>query len=231
VSLYTANTKCLIITIPTAEHEGLHRGLDDFFRDEAVLMGLKHEFMSIGSSTFQDKDANGNIISLGEGDSSRKPQSMRRDKHHYPTLVIEAGWSQTIEKLQQKAEWWFAKSGGDVKIVLLVKSTPRLNHIRIEKWKLAPPVSRQGAATTRAAVAAPMTPQCIHVVEIARANGINDASPNQHDPASYMVTGGPLQLEFIDIFLRQPIPPGEGDLILDNATLQNYAADFWECCT
>ena len=190
-------------------------------------MGLEEEFFGVGSSTFQDKDADGNVISEGEGDSSRKPFSMRTDKDQYPTLVIEAGWTQTLEKLRQKAEWWFAKSRGDVKIVLLVKSSPRSNHIRIEKWKRAPAVPRRGATTTRAAAA--MTPQCIHVVQIARAAGINNAHPSRFDPASYVVTGGPLRLEFIDIFLRQPIPPGERDLILGNTTLQEYAADLWEC--
>jgi hypothetical protein len=170
-----------------------------------------------------DKDANGNIISEGEGDSCRKPKSMRTN---YPTLVTEAGWSQTLEKLREKARWWFNKSKGDVKIVLLVKSSSGSNHIRIEKWKLAPAASRQGATTTRAATA--MTPQCVHVVEIARAAGINDAHPNRFNPTSYVVTGGPLRLEFIDIFLRQPIPPGERDLILGNTTLQEYAAMFWK---
>ena len=148
-----------------------------------------------------------------------------RNKHQYPTLVIEAGWSQTLQKLREKARWWFDKSKGDVKIVLLVKSSPRSYHIRIEKWKLAPAASRQGATTTRAAAA--MTPQRIHVVGIARANGIGNAHPNRFDPASYVVTGGPLQLEFIDIFLRQPTLL-EGDLILDNTTLRRYAATFWE---
>jgi len=213
----------MIITIPTAEHEGLHRGLDNCFHDDAVSIGLRWEFVSIGSTTFIDKDANGNIISEGEGDSCRKPRSMRTI---YPTLVIEAGWSQTLEKLREKARWWFDKSKGDVKIVLLVKSSPGSNHIRIEKWKLALAASRQGATTTRAAAA--MTPQCIHVVQITRAAGINNAHPSRFDPASYVVTGGPLQLEFIDIFLRQPIPPGERDLILDNTTLQKYAAYLWE---
>ena len=215
----------MIITIPTAEHEGLHRGLDDSLRDDAVSIGLGLEFVCVGSTTFKDKDANGNIISEGEGDSCRKPKSMRTNKLQYPTLVIEAGWSQTLQKLREKASWWFDKSKGDVKIVLLVKSSPGSNHIRIEKWKLAPAASRQGATTTRAAAA--MTPQCAHVVEIALAAGINNGHPNQFDPAFYVVTGGSLQLEFIDIFLRQPIPPGERDLILGNTTLQEYAADFW----
>ncbi len=116
-------------------------------------------------------------------------------------------------------------SNRDVKIVLLVKSSPGSNHIRIEKWKLAPATSRQGAATTRAASA--MRPY-VHVVEIARAAGIDDAHPDRFDPASYVVTGGPLQLEFIDIFLRQPIPPGERDLMVGNTALQRYAAYFWK---
>jgi len=215
----------MIITIPSAEHEGLHRGLDEDLFIDAVSMGLRREFFGIGSTTFMDRDANGNIISEGEGDSCRKPTSMRTNRDHYPTLVIEVGWSQTLEKLREKARWWFDKSIGDVKIFLLVKSSPGSNHIRIEKWKLAPAASRQGATTTRAATA--MTPQCVHVVEIARAAGINDAHPNRFNPTSYVVTGGPLRLEFIDIFLRQPIPPGERDLILGNTILQEYAANFW----
>jgi len=214
----------MIITIPTAKHEGLHRVLDDCFRDDAVSMGLRREFFPIGSTTYKDKDANGNIVLEGEGDSCRKPAS-RLNEDDYPTLVIEAGWSQTLKELQEKARWWFDKSKGDVKIVLLVKSSLGSNHIRIEKWKLAPATSRQGATTTRAATA--MTPQCVHVVEIARAAGINNGHPNQFDPASYVVTSGPLQLEFIDIFLRQPIPPGERDLVLSNTILQEYAADLW----
>jgi hypothetical protein len=155
-----------------------------------------------------------------------KPVSMRTYKLDYPTLVIEAGWPQTLKELREKAKWWFDISKGDVKIVLLVKSSPGSNDIRIEKWKLDPAAPRQGATTTRAATA--MTPRRVHVVEIARAAGIDDAHPNRFDPASYIVTGGPLQLEFIDIFLRQPIPPGERDLIIGNTTLQEYAADFWE---
>ena len=157
-----------------------------------------------------------------------KTDSIRPGEYEYPTLVIESGWSQTLQSLYEKARWWFDISNGDVKIVLLIKASPRLNQIKIEKWKLAPATSRQGAVTTRAAAAAAMTPQCVHIVEITRAAGIDNTHPSRFDPVSYIVTGGPSQLEFIDLFLRPPIPPGEGDLILDNATLRQYAADFWE---
>ena len=83
----------MIITIPTAEHEGLHRLLDDRLYIDAVSMGLSEEFFPLGSTTYKDKDANGNIVSEGEGDSCRKPISVRTNKLDYPTLVIEAGWS------------------------------------------------------------------------------------------------------------------------------------------
>jgi hypothetical protein len=91
----------LIITIPTTEHEGLHRGLDRGLDFDAASMGLRREFVSIGSATFMDKDANGNITSEGEGDSCRKPKSMRTNKHQYPTLMIEAGWSDSAETTRE----------------------------------------------------------------------------------------------------------------------------------
>ena len=112
----------MIITVPTWGHEGLHGQLDQDLYDDAVSMGLSQEFLRVGSTTFMDRDANGNITSAGEGDSCRAPRSMRRNEDDYPTLVIESGWSQTWPKLQEKARWWFDKSNGDVKIVLLVKS-------------------------------------------------------------------------------------------------------------
>ena len=86
-------------------------------------------------------------------------------------------------------------------------------------------IHHQGAATTRAATA--LTPQCVHVVEIARAAATDDAHPKRFDPAA-LVIGGRLQLESIDIFLRQPIPPGERDLIICNTTLGQHVAVFWQ---
>jgi hypothetical protein len=38
-------------------------------------------------------------------------------------------------------------------------------------------------------------------------------------------------IEFADVFLRQPIPPAERDLILGEAIPREYAADFWEGTT
>jgi hypothetical protein len=104
----------LIITVPTFGHEFLHGNLDLYLDRDAVSMGLENEFVTVGATTFMDRDANGNITSAGEGDSSRKPGEIRDNEDAYPTLVIEVGWSQTWQKLQEKARWWFDKSNGDV---------------------------------------------------------------------------------------------------------------------
>jgi hypothetical protein len=55
----------LVITIPTTEHEGLHRGLDRGLDFDAASMGLRREFVSIGSATFMVRDANGNVKRSG----------------------------------------------------------------------------------------------------------------------------------------------------------------------
>ena len=68
----------MIITIPTAEHEGLHRRLDERVVFAATLMGLGWEYTPVGSTTFHDRDINGNITSAGEGDSCRKPTQYGR---------------------------------------------------------------------------------------------------------------------------------------------------------
>ncbi|KAK3945269.1 hypothetical protein QBC46DRAFT_403480 [Diplogelasinospora grovesii] len=85
-------------------HESLH----------GCTMGLEYDWESTGSATFY-KAGGG---SAGEGDSSRKPGSERPSPTGWPTLVIEAGYPQSMRKLRQKARWWFEASNFDVKIVL-----------------------------------------------------------------------------------------------------------------
>ncbi|KAM7183797.1 hypothetical protein V8F33_013376 [Rhypophila sp. PSN 637] len=52
-----------------------------------------------------------------------------------PTLVIEAGFSQTMDELRNDMRWWFNASNHDVKIVLLVKMYLQNKEIWIERWQ------------------------------------------------------------------------------------------------
>lgn len=43
-----------------------------------------------------------------------------------------------------------------------------------------------------------------------------------------VVQGGPLRLQFRDLFLRDPAP-GEHSITLSEDILKEYAADVWKC--
>ena len=57
----------------------------------------------------------------------------------WPFLVIEAGLSDSMPRLQADAAWWLANSGGQVKLVLLIQYStfPTSNHEHIPQcWLL-----------------------------------------------------------------------------------------------
>lgn len=189
-------------------------------------MGLKNDWKPVGSTTFRSRGhPRGDV---GEGDSSGRPKSQQHQGSHRPTLVIEAGQSQSLQSLRMDMRWWFAASHHDVKIVLLVKLNANRGEIILEKW--VEPVlglRRQGATVTRAATGAAVQPHCDQVINITRAPGITNTHAAGSNPASYIVTRGALRLEFDRLFLRQP-DSGEGDVIIDIPSLQMFAVNVWE---
>ncbi|KAF8343369.1 hypothetical protein F5887DRAFT_973608 [Amanita rubescens] len=203
LSLYTADPGRLIVTIPTVVHEALHLYLSESIREITGGMGVpRRDLQSVGSGTFTNHDDTGNV-------SGRMPTN------GFPTVVIEAGYTQSWDELRQKGRWWFAASHFDVKIVILAKfDRSRGGRITIEKWK-AVQVLRPGVRTRLEAACI----QSIHITRRALAN-------NPADPESYDVTA-PLRIEFVDVYLRQPVPGQEGDIVIDVGELQKYAADFW----
>lgn len=216
-----ADSKLLIITVPTFPHETLHRRLDDIIFSQALQMGLGDEWQCQGATTFRPTNGAG---AGGEGDSSRRPRSQRPLPRDWPTLVIEAGMSQTLNGLRDKMRWWFRASNHAVKIVLLAKLEQHQQRVILEKWKEVPTNPSRPGPTTRAATA--LGPDCAQGITITRAVGITDTDPNRFNPASYVVISGALRLDFVDLFLRQPAQ-GEGDIIITVPQLQDYAAWVW----
>ncbi|CAG9940634.1 unnamed protein product [Clonostachys rosea f. rosea IK726] len=200
----------LIITIPSMPHEVVIARLERFFITGVVAQGLDLHWIGLNSTTY----INQNNGTAGEGDASGGPFIPGVGAvQHWPTLVIESGYSQTLTQLRAQMAWWFRASAHQVKIVLLLKmdaSSPA--DILIEKWQEIPLQNRPGATNTRASGA--LGPNLIQVINIRR---INNAAP--HAPQSYTVTRGDLRLDFALLFLRQP-GQGEGDIIIGIQQLQ-----------
>jgi len=200
----------LIVKMPTAKHEAVHGGFGQKLTIRAALMGLENEFYYLGGTKFQVRRAS------KEGDTAFKPLSMRPREADWPTIVIEAGWSESLRKLRQDAGFWLEDSGGDVKIVLLISICRRrgARKLIIEKWENRP-VSANRPATRSIARAAgnAQTATRIQTITI--------------DSNSNTVKGAPLTLEFRKIFLRQAVPPLEHDFTFTVQDLSVFATTYW----
>ena len=156
-------------------------------------MGLPpEEFVDIGATRFQRPR------SSKESDSAYKPATVRPNRLDWPTLVIEAGMSESLRRLRSDARWWLENSGGEVKIVVImsIRRTSRLRTIVIEKWEHGPlPGNRPNTRSITAAAA--NAPNQLQQIPTGTQEISIDSNTNT-------VNGAPLVLEFRKFFS----PPG-----------------------
>lgn len=211
-----------ITAVPSSLHEKLHGYLNDRILVQTSAMGLDCEWASVGTTRFHA--ANG---SSSEGDACRKPRSQRPTDLAWPTLVIEAGVSQSMRNLRNKARWWFEASNYDVKIVILAKLFPISKQIMVEKWIAVPSQPASGPATRsltlRIAAQAP-TPACVQTITTKSFPGTTLAQLSDFN--SFQVTSSPLVLEFELLFLRLP-GPGENNISIEVRHFQDLASWIW----
>jgi hypothetical protein len=196
------DTDLLIVKLPSGKHESAHLSLGAGLVTKVTGMGISYlELRPMGGTRYP-----GNTSSK-EGDSSYKPSS-RRNKYDWPTIVIESGLSESLQRLRSDARWWLENSRGDVKIVVLISVKPADKTLQIEKWELALLPNQR---VTRAHPN-PNTQIPTQIQEITIINNV--------------VTGSPLVLEFQKIFLRPSVLP-ESDIIFTAADLSGWADAFW----
>ncbi|KAL2181466.1 uncharacterized protein P884DRAFT_190573 [Thermothelomyces heterothallicus CBS 202.75] len=210
---YYASTQVLVIAVPTTVHERLHRSLDMIFISKLTQSGLSGRWGPIGATTLRTHGHPGG--DGGEGDSTGGPFPERGGRDNWPTLVIEAGYSESLHRLRQDMRWWFDASMHQVKIVLLAKFDRSEGQISLEKWEEEPQAVRSGATTTRSfGRLVPVQRQRIVITQDATRPGL------------FNVVSGPLILSFRLLFLRDP-GPGEEDIVFGIPDLQSYATRVW----
>ncbi|KAL7807256.1 hypothetical protein V8C26DRAFT_415244 [Trichoderma gracile] len=212
VRRYHADRRLLFISIRTALHEALHINLYIAFLFKIGPL-VQDIWTPIMSTTLRPQGHPGG--DGGEGDSSGGPRPERSGKDAWPTLLIEAGDSESLLALRDDMRWWFSASDHQVKIVLLAKFDHRLQQIIIERWE-EEAATRPGATMTRrAATVGASQPVLQQSITITR------------DPAAgFQVARGDLVLSFRLLFLRDP-GPQEGDIIITAEDLQHYAWLVW----
>ncbi len=87
----------------------------------------------MGATCYPPSDSGGRRRKGKEGDSTGGPKPERAKKGAWPTLVIEAGYSESLDQLHCDKNWWFRESQHQVKIVVLAKFDHPIS--LLEKWE------------------------------------------------------------------------------------------------
>lgn len=196
---YDESLRQLIIKLVGGPHEVAGAQLSRAFSENFFRMGLKQQIVNTSAKRIKE------IPRSKEPDDSWKPLTLppaRSSK--WPTLVVECGWSESLNRLRLDAEWWLAHSRGDVGVVVLVSVDRKEPKITLETWIIDP--------TSRAL----LHTMCSQVVTISR------------DQQNAIITvGAPLVIEFEKTFLRPANPPLEHDITVSQQELEFLATVTW----
>ncbi|KAL7910758.1 hypothetical protein GGI35DRAFT_322526 [Trichoderma velutinum] len=218
ISTYNEDSRYLITTITYGPHERLYAPLDRELVRQIDNMGLGNNWLVRGIEYYPNARPSSGGSGGGGGkmpDASGGPRDKRLEPS-YPTIVMEAGYSETLLDLQRKARDWFRDSNHDIKIVLLAKFDPAQQKIIIQRWEERQQGEGRPGAATR--WASEWIPGCQQEITITR---------NRASPSGYEVTSSDLILSFRLLFLRDP-RQGEGDIVIPVSWMQGqYAADVW----
>ncbi|PLB52031.1 hypothetical protein P170DRAFT_471942 [Aspergillus steynii IBT 23096] len=203
---YFEDIEVLIIKVPSRPQEKAHANLGSFLRIELhdMRVGVK-EFSGLGSATYI-----GPTASRKEADASWINDNLRPGG--WPYLVIEAGASESMHRLRADASWWFANSGGQVQIVLLLRVTVTTKRLEIEK-RVPRLVTVTGPATRQRSRDPPGTYHSEKVTTIHINKGANPPT----------IQGAPLVLEFDKVIGCAPNQPLEHNITLTAAQFLKWA--------
>ncbi|CUS07903.1 unnamed protein product [Tuber aestivum] len=154
-----------------------------------------------------------------EGNGSQKqaniawePWSPRHGAADWPTVVIECGVSQSRDRLEVEANWWFENSGGQVKIVFLISFSEKRKEIHFQQWELV---------TVPDSYVSPGQPT---------ATRTSPTIMREFDLAPGVPSKESLMLNFEKVFLRPPAwgkGQHEGDITFSPQDLEEYATHVW----
>lgn len=192
--------------LPTALHEGGSWYFTREILEATNAMGLKRDLKLLGSATVTEQGVS------KEPDSSFRPSNLLVGRDiKWPSVVMETGYSETLNRLHADAQLRISRSRGQVKAVVLISAKRDLEQIIFEKF-IPNYTPIRPVRASRGPIVYAIYQQRVVVTR------------NQGQVA---VTGGPLIITFEVMFLRSADPPNEHDYVLGQQELTEIAEDSW----
>ncbi|KAJ5297797.1 hypothetical protein PENANT_c012G09850 [Penicillium antarcticum] len=222
-------SNALIKVIPSASHEQITTRVSKHMEGQMRAMGISEDDWDwAAASKYPPCPPNSTRTSIRgkEGDQGLIPQSRmfnQEENYGWPTLVFETGVSQSLGRLREDAEWWFAHSEGDVRFVLIIARKPTVIHF--ELWQLAPtnsprPLSRHCIRTLRSQTPS-MPPLTRQPAQTQQSYCSQEVTVTPHS-----VVGAPLVLPFEALFCRAPVFP-ETDISIPASRFEMFATNIF----
>jgi len=203
--LYLTNERMLIVKfIVGVAHEQAHRRFVGIFMLKISSMGLFRDFIDVGGGCFTG------LTGRKEADTGLKPISSRPFLTDWPTVAVECGVSESLERLRVDAKWWLENSEGAVGTVVIITVSEKERSVCMEKWELADMPNP-------------------HVTEAEPEPFITGATRTGGGKIiAEIVTGAPLKISFKKTMLRDPDEGlGEGDIVFDVEDFEEIAEIAW----
>lgn len=216
--------RLVIVGVPAGRLERAKAAITFEITNAIRGTGLRHEIRAEGSATFRQA-AGHSAGGSGEADGTFTPRPPTPETSAWPSIVVEVGFTPSVEDLRMKTKWWLEASDFAVKVVILVKGRESAGTITLEKWKMTAE-DRPGATTTRGSQGQHRHQiECVQRVTVLRSvDGIAEAY--MRGPGAYVVDGGPLRLQFSELVLRGE-RPGSCDVIISDEALKDTAIAAW----
>jgi hypothetical protein len=210
---YDHEKEHIIITVfPKQLHEVFVANICRKVERQLEGMGIdEQQFFDIATADYEG--ARG----VKQPDTSYKPVT-REGETAPPSLVFEAGYTESLPQLRRDAEWWLSNAPHQVNIVVLVAIRPTTRVVVIEKWTLIDR-TKDGQSGTRSRPAPVFTlPTMTTEITI---------QPETKGSTTFVVKGAPLILEFKKLMDRDPLSP-ETDITVIDSELAKAAAAIWK---
>ncbi|OJJ31367.1 hypothetical protein ASPWEDRAFT_690766 [Aspergillus wentii DTO 134E9] len=199
---YNEDLRTLIVKMPWRAHITAIEEFKSLIHRNLFHNPARHGLSMLGHTTYEIPPF------AKEADDSYAP---RRVLEEWPTMVIEVGRSDCLDRLRFEANWWLVRSDGVVRIAIIIVVNHDHPEIVFEMWQ------RPASQPEHSHALRSLTPQVTKTQEVRISRCGNDT----------VTVGAPLTIRLEDVLLRAP--PGDERGFVFTAEKLEYVAHFvWE---